>query len=158
MNFVFQPWQLLRIILAGWLNRQQAAVIEYLRTENQVLKETHGTKRVMLNDDQRRRLAVKGRILGRKALEEIATIVTPDMILRWHRQLVAAKWDSAIVAGRNLGGPPCPMRSDSLLCKWPERIRAGAMIVFKGHWPIWVMRSRTRRWARFLRADCASAR
>ena len=38
MNFVFQPWQLLLIILAGWLNRQQAAVIEYLRTENQVTR------------------------------------------------------------------------------------------------------------------------
>ena len=114
MNFVFQPWQLLRIILAGWLNRQQAAVIEYLRTENQVLKETHGTKRVMLNDDQRRRLAVKGRILGRKALEEIATIVTPDMILRWHRQLVAASGTTAIGGERNPAVRPCPRRSDSL--------------------------------------------
>jgi len=47
----------------------------------------------LLNDDQRRRLAVKGKVLGRKALHEIATIVTPDTILRWHRQLVAKKWD-----------------------------------------------------------------
>lgn len=46
----------------------------------------------MLNDDQRRRLAVKGKVLGRKLLEGIATIVTPDTILRWHRQLVAEKW------------------------------------------------------------------
>ena len=41
MNFVFQPWQLLLIIVAGWLNRHQAAAIEYLHTENQVLKESH---------------------------------------------------------------------------------------------------------------------
>ncbi len=36
---------------------------------------------------------VKGKVLGRKALSELTTIVTPDTILRWHRQLVAQKWD-----------------------------------------------------------------
>jgi transposase InsO family protein len=58
-----------------------------------VLKEKLGRKRILLNDDQRRRLAVKGKILGRKALQEIGTMVTPDTILRWHRLLVAMKWD-----------------------------------------------------------------
>ncbi len=38
-------------------------------------------------------MAVKGEFLGRKTLEEIGTIFTPDTILRWHRQLVARKWD-----------------------------------------------------------------
>jgi len=47
----------------------------------------------LLIDNQRRRLAIKGKILGRKALREISTIFTPDTILRWHRQLVARKWD-----------------------------------------------------------------
>ena len=50
-------------------------------------------KRILLNDDQRRRLAVKGKILGRKMLEEVGTLFTPDTILRWHRRLVAQKWD-----------------------------------------------------------------
>jgi putative transposase len=68
-------------------------VIEYLRTENQVLKEAYGKGRIRLNDDQRRKLGVKGRILGRKALGEIGTSFTPDTILRWHRLLVAEKWD-----------------------------------------------------------------
>src|SRR6516225_9125801 len=93
MNFVLQPWQLLLLILAGWVNRQQQQVIDYLRTENQVLREKIGKRRILLDDDQRRRLAVKGKVLGRKVLAQIGTLVTPDTILRWHRLLVAKKWD-----------------------------------------------------------------
>jgi hypothetical protein len=55
--------------------------------------QSQGKKRILLTDDQRRLLAVKGKALGRKALMELTTIVTPDTILRWHRQLVAQKWD-----------------------------------------------------------------
>jgi transposase InsO family protein len=93
MEFVLQPWHLLLTILAGLINRQQQQVIEYLRTENQVLKESHGKRRIRLDDDQRRRLAVKGKVLGRKALGQIGTAFTLGTILRWHRQLVAEKWD-----------------------------------------------------------------
>ncbi len=89
MTFVLRPWQLYLVIVAGWIHRQQQEVIEYLRTENQVLKEKLGKKRILLSDNQRRRLAVKGKILGRKRLEEVGTLVTPDTILRWHRMLVA---------------------------------------------------------------------
>src|SRR5450755_4380769 len=78
MNFVLQPWQLLLAILAGWINRQQQEVIEYLRTENQILKEKLGKRRILLSDDQRRRLALKGKVLGRKVLESIGTLFTPD--------------------------------------------------------------------------------
>jgi putative transposase len=46
MNFVLQPWQLLLAILAGWINRHQQEVIEYLRTENQILKEKLGKRRI----------------------------------------------------------------------------------------------------------------
>jgi transposase len=38
-------------------------VIDYLLAENRVLKETHGSKRILLNDDQRRRLT---EVLGEK--------------------------------------------------------------------------------------------
>jgi putative transposase len=58
-----------------------------------VLREKFDKKRILLNDDQRRRLAVKGKTLGRRMLEQMATIVTPDTILRWHRELIAAKWN-----------------------------------------------------------------
>ncbi len=52
-----------------------------------------GKERILLNDDQRRRLAVKGKAIGRKALGEVGSLFTPDTILRWHRELVAKKWD-----------------------------------------------------------------
>ena len=91
MSVILQPWQFLLLILAGWINRQQQEIIEYLRTENRILREAHGRKRIRLNDDQRRRLAVKGKTLGRMILREIGTIVTPDTIMRWHRMLVAQK-------------------------------------------------------------------
>ena len=93
MGLVLQPWQFLLVILAGWVNQQQQQVIEYLRAENQVLKEKLGQQRILLTDDQRRRLAVQGKPLGRQLLEQVATIVTPDTILRWHQELVAQKWD-----------------------------------------------------------------
>jgi hypothetical protein len=61
MKFILQPWQLMLIILAGWVLRQQQEVIDYLRTENAVLKEKLSKKRILLTDDQRRRLAVSAR-------------------------------------------------------------------------------------------------
>jgi hypothetical protein len=51
MSFVLQPWQLLVTILADWINHEQQQLIEYLRTENQVLQEKLGKKRILLNDD-----------------------------------------------------------------------------------------------------------
>lgn len=93
MNFVLHPGQFLLLVLAAWINRSQQAAIEYLRTENQILRELVGKKRILLNDDQRRRLAVKGNVLGLRRLRELAGIVTPETILRWYRRLVARKWD-----------------------------------------------------------------
>src|SRR5262249_56501071 len=60
--------------------------------ENCVLRERLKGRRVRLTDDQRRRLAARGQRLGRRALRQMATIVTPDTILRWHRRLIAEKW------------------------------------------------------------------
>src|SRR2546422_5794703 len=86
------PLQVLLVTLAGWVNRQQQQVIEYLLEENRVPKEQGRGRRLRLTDDQRRRLAAKGRRLGRRVLRQVATIVTPDTILRWHRHLIARKW------------------------------------------------------------------
>ena len=73
------------------MSRRQQDVIEYLVEENRVLKEQLKGRRLRLTDDQRRRLAAKGKRIGRRALNRFATIVTPDTIMRWHRKLIAAK-------------------------------------------------------------------
>jgi len=90
---IIQPWHVLFAAVAGWINRHQQAAIDYLREENRILLEQLGERRIRFTDDQRRRLAVAGKAVGRKALLDLAELVTPDTILAWHRKLVAAKWD-----------------------------------------------------------------
>jgi putative transposase len=80
-------------------------VIQYLREENRVLKQQLGGRRLRLTDAQRRRLAAKGKAIGYRVLSEVATIVTPDTIFRWHRQLIAEKWDYS-AKRRDSGRPP----------------------------------------------------
>ncbi len=70
------PMQFLILTLASWLNRRQQREIDYLLEENRVLREQLGKRRLRLTDDQRRRLAVKGKVLGRKVLQGVAGIVT----------------------------------------------------------------------------------
>jgi putative transposase len=87
-----RPWQLLIVATASWVNRDQQAIIRYLQEENRVLREHLGGRRLRLTDDQRRRLAAKGKLLGRRILADFASIVSPDTILAWHRRLIAKKW------------------------------------------------------------------
>jgi putative transposase len=89
---------LVRIFLAalsGWVDHQQQDVIAYLIEENRTLRAQLGGRRLRVTDEQRRRLARRGKCLGRRVLSQVATIVSPDTILRWHRQLIARKWTYA---------------------------------------------------------------
>ena len=79
MTRSLDPFRFVLIAVSGWMNQQQLEVINYLREENRVLREQLGGKRLRFNDDQRRRLAAKAKRLGRKLLQEVATIVTPDL-------------------------------------------------------------------------------
>lgn len=106
MNFILQPWQLLVMILAGWINSEQQKIIDFYRAQLDAVMQAQGKKRLLLTDDQRRILAVKGKALGRKSLTELSTIVTPDTILRWHRNLVARKWDYSQRRAKRAGRPP----------------------------------------------------
>src|SRR5882672_10665652 len=87
------PLQFLLLVFAGWVNRRQREVVEYLQEENRVLREQLGDRRLRFTDDQRRRLAAKGRALGRRVLNQLGGLVTPDTILRWYRELIAKKYD-----------------------------------------------------------------
>jgi hypothetical protein len=89
------PFQILLAALLGWLEREQHDVIAFLREENRALKAQLAGRRLRLTDAQRCRLAVLGQRLGRAVLRDVATLVTPDTILRWHRELIARKWTYA---------------------------------------------------------------
>ena len=88
-------WQFLTVAYSGWVNRQQQAVIEYLKEENRVLREQLGGKRLRLTDSQRRRLALLAKTLGRRVLREVSSLVTPETLLGWYRKLIARKYDGS---------------------------------------------------------------
>jgi HTH-like domain len=85
------------------MNQHQHRVINYLIEENRVLRQQIGKRRLRFNDDQRRRLAVKAKKLSRKILAQVATVVSPETLLAWHRKLIAKKYDGS--AQRTAGRP-----------------------------------------------------
>jgi transposase InsO family protein len=87
--------QMLLVAVTAWLDRGEREALAYLIEENRVLRRQLDGRRLRLSDNDRRRLAMRGYRLGRQALRQIATIVTPDTLLRWHRQLIARKWTYA---------------------------------------------------------------
>jgi hypothetical protein len=98
------PLTFFLLLFSGWVNRNQQAVIDDLLEENRILRAVSGSRRLRLTDAQRRRLAVKGKVLGRRQLAAVAGIVTPDTILRRYRRLVAKKYDGSQT--RRPGRPP----------------------------------------------------
>src|SRR5438105_5305276 len=83
----------LLVIVSGWIHRHQLLVIEFLQAENQLLKQRLRGKRIRFSDAERALLARKAKQVGRRTLLKLNTLVTPDTLLRWHRRLVAQKWD-----------------------------------------------------------------
>jgi putative transposase len=106
MRLVLDPFRLLVTSLAGCLSEQQQNAINYLREENRVLREQLGNERLRLNDDQRRRLAVRAKELSRRLLREVTTIVRPETLLTGHRRLIARKYDGS--QRRGAGRPRVP--------------------------------------------------
>jgi putative transposase len=109
-------------VLVGWLNRQERDILRYLLEENRVLRRQLRGRRLQLSEDDRRRLAVRAYCLGRQRLRAIATIVTPDTLLRVHRQLIARKWTYAR-SQTSRRGLLAEIRR--LVCGWPRRIQLG---------------------------------
>ena len=102
----------LLMVIAGWVHRRQLILIEFLQAENRLLKERLRGKRIRFTDAERVLLARKAKAVGRKALLELDTIVSPDTLMRWHRRLVAQKWD---FSKRRGPGRPGIMREISQL-------------------------------------------
>jgi putative transposase len=93
MAACYFPLQYVIAASALWLNRQQQEVIDYLKEENRLLKQKLGDRKLHFTDAERRRLAARAKLLGRKILAQLDTLVTPDTLLRWHRELIAQKWN-----------------------------------------------------------------
>ncbi len=89
------PGQLVMLMLAGWINRHQQVVIAYQKEEIRVLREMLGGKRLRFTDEQRRRLALKAKVLSACTLKDLGPLVTPDTLCRWFRKYAGAKYDSS---------------------------------------------------------------
>src|SRR5260370_12334317 len=103
------------------MNQRQLQMIACLREENRVLRQQLGGRRVRFNDDRRRRLAAKAKGLGRRLLVEVATIVTPETLLAWHRKLIANKYDGT--AQRGPGRPRTAVDIETLVVRLAEENR-----------------------------------
>ncbi len=73
-----QPWYLLLWVMTAFATREQQLRIDYLVTENAILREKVGLKRrLILSDSQRIRLAEKAKAIGRTGLKSLQTLFTP---------------------------------------------------------------------------------
>jgi len=106
-------------LVAGWLQRHQQHVITYLQEENRLLKAHLGGRRLRLTDTERRRLAALAYPLGRKRLKEVATLATPDTLLRWYKRLIAQKFDGSMQR-RQLGRPRVVEEVEQLVMRMAE--------------------------------------
>jgi putative transposase len=100
--------QFLIAVVAHTINERMAHRLDYLQAEIRVLKEalatTTGKPRIAFTDEQRRRLATKGKALTPAEREQRCQLVRPSTILAWFRQLAAKKYDSSEV--RRKSGRP----------------------------------------------------
>jgi transposase InsO family protein len=111
-------------MVAGWLQRHQQQVITYLLAENRVLKTPLGGRRLRLTDTERRRLAALAHPLGRQRLKEVATLVTPETLLRWYQRLIAQKCDGS-QPRRQLGRPRVAEEVAQLVVRMAEENPTG---------------------------------
>src|SRR5215813_2940823 len=87
-------WKILLAYITGSVDQELLLRNEYLVTENRLLR-TQIKGRIRLSDGERKTLAEIGKKLGKQTLKEVASIVSPDTILAWHRKLVAQKCDGS---------------------------------------------------------------
>jgi putative transposase len=108
-------WKPLLAYSTGSVDQELLLRNEYLVTENRILRQQI-TGRVRLSDGERKTLAELGKQLGKQALNEVASLVTPDTILAWHRQLIAKKSDGS-KHRQTLGRPTISAELDALVVR-----------------------------------------
>src|SRR5262249_8373361 len=138
MQAGLDPFTFLIISIAGWMNQRQQQAIEYLVDENRVLREQIGNRRMRFTDKQRCRLAVKAKRLSRKVLAQVATIVTPETLLAWHRKLIAMKYRRK---DRSPGRPPTAADISALVVRMAKKTEGGVIGGFREHYRISVTSS-----------------
>ena len=132
---VLDPFRFLLVAVSGWMNQRQLQVIDYIREENRVLRAQLGGRRLRLDDNQRRRLAVRAEVLGRRVLGEIASVVTPETLLAWHRKPIAQKNDGT--AQRAAGRPRIAGEIEDLVVRMAEENRDWAIAESRVCCPTW---------------------
>ncbi len=114
-ELVLRPLHFLLVWFATLQNRRLMQENDYLRTEVRLLRKSLGKRRLLLTADDRRELAQKAMALDRKALAGFVSIVTVDTLLRWHRDLIRAKWTQP---GRRPGRPRTPNEVRALVVRF----------------------------------------
>ena len=115
-------WKHLLAYITGTVDQELLLCHEYLVTENRILR-NQITGRVRLTDGERKTLAEMGQKLGKEVLKDVATIVTPDTILGWHRKLIAQKFDGS-QQRTSLGRPRIGQELEDLIVHMAEDNRS----------------------------------
>jgi putative transposase len=123
-------------MVAGWLQRHQQQLITYLIEENHALKAHLGGRRLQLTDTERRCLAAPAHPLGRTRLKEVATIATPDTLIRWYPRLMAQKFDGS-PHRRPLGRPRVIEAIEQLVVQMAEKNATWGYRRIQGHSQTW---------------------
>jgi putative transposase len=164
-------WKTLLAYITGSVDQELLLRNEYLVMENRILRH-QVTGRVRLRDGERKALAEIGKKLGKQALEEVASLVKPDTILAWYRQLIAQKFDGS-PQRKALGRPKIDQELEAFVVRMAQENRrwgydriAGALAhlgytisaqtvgnILKRHGiPPASERNRTTTWHEFIRA------
>jgi hypothetical protein len=109
-------WARILAYITGTVDEELLLRNEYLAAENRILKSQLKTQ-LRLTDAERVTLAEIAHRLGRKALEDLASVVKPDTIMGWYRRLIARKYDGA----KSRRYPGCP-RIDGEIEQWVVRM------------------------------------
>jgi len=115
-------WKALLAYITGSVDQELLLRNEYLVNENRILRQQI-TGRVRLSDGERKTLADIGKKLSKEALAEVASIVTPDTILAWHRKLVAQKFDGS-ERRKTCGRPKIAVELEALIVRMAQENRA----------------------------------